>query len=269
MSSEKVAEKTAPKQMPKKEEKGEARVVKKPERSGEERSLEEQVAAIEKSLEAKATRLKAVAAQIREKEQNRSKLRRKVLENRSEIKKVRDQQKEKRQAQRKLFDEVQKYQRALHDRKSHRSGARARLVKLLPSGTSLRDADEYEGSLVSDYDRAAQLVREEIRELEMRINTESMTMQQERDVKSEISMWTRRIAEIQALQTEFEGPQAEIAATDVKGNLETCRRLEAEIAELNGSCKPFYEGIAAAVADMEANRADLPKLHARDRKSVV
>ena len=271
MSSEKAAAAaaaaaatTAPKEVAKKEEKkGEPRVVKKVEKSGEERSLEEQLAAVEKTLDAKTARLKTVAGQIREKEQTRNKLRRKVLENRAEIKKVRDQQKEKRQVQRKLFDEVQKYMKVLHERKNHRSVARARLVRLLPDGASLpplRGDDEFEGSLVSDYDRAIALVRDEVRDLEMRLSTAVMSMSDERRVKAEISTWNRRVGEIQQLQIELEGPQAEAAETDVKGNLETCRKLEAEIAELNESCKPFYEGITAAIAEMAANRADLPKL---------
>lgn len=264
MSTEKAATTAATKQVQKKEEKkGEVRVVKKPERTGEERSLEEQQAAVEKTLEAKTLRLKAVAGQIREKEAKRGKLRHKILENRNAIKGVRDQQKEKRLAQRKLFDGVQKYMKGLHERKNHRSTARARLVKLLPKGASLpplRDDDEFEGSSVSDYDRAVALVQEEIRELEMRISTESMTLPEERRIKGEITDWNRAIREIRQLEAELEGPQAELVETDVKGTLEACRKLEAEIVELNGSCKPFYEAIAAAVAEMEANRADLPKL---------
>ena len=258
MSTEKVVAAT---KAPKEEKKEEVRAAKKPERTGEERSLEEQVAAIEKALDAKTARLKELARQLRDKEAKRVALRRKVLESREAIKRVRDQQKAKRETQKRLFDEVQQFMKGLHERRNRHATMRVRLLKLLPPGASLpRRRDEYESSAVSDFDLAVQLVRDEIRELEMLLSTKPMSLTEERRTKGEISTWNRQIAQILELQAEFEGPQPELGETDVLVNLNMCRSLEKEIVALNESCAPHFAAIAAAVAEMAANREGLPQL---------
>jgi len=218
---------------------------------------------LEKELEEAQKKVKEIMAAVREKESTRKKLRIKILDSTDALRKIHEQMDEKRQAQRQAFDKAQQYIDALRKRKNRRADEREELLKILPHGSELpplRTGDEEDTDGVSDYDRAIKIVQQEIQKVEFQHSTSSFTKSSERKMMGREAGLRAVIEKIKELERNAAAPLADLAEVDVMGCLETCRKLKAEIAELNASSVPHYKAIADAMQQIEQIRASIPKI---------
>jgi len=229
----------------------------------EEKTAQAKIEKLDKQLEEAQAKVKEAMAKIREKESARSKLRGTVMENRDALKKIFEQIEEKRTAQTNAYNKCQQYIEALRKRRNRRADERAELMKLLPRGAELpplREEEEGAAGGVSDYDRAIKIVQREIEKVQFQQNTSSFTKDDERRMMGSEARWRNVIQRIKDLEASAAAPLADLAEVDVVGLLETCRKLKAEIAQLEASCVPHYNAIAEAFKKLEETRAGVPKL---------
>jgi len=226
-----------------------------------EKTAQAKVEQIEKQIDETQKKIRENMYQTREKENTRYNLNMKIRTNRDALGKIMTQLKEKQEALKETYGKVTQYMDAIRKRKHRRADEREELVKLLPRGAQLPPLKESEeASGVSDYDRAIKLVEEEIERIENTHRTSTFTSEQERKMMGAEARWRSVIVQIKELERKAAEPLADLAEVDVLALLETCRKLKAEIAELEASCAPHYNEIAEAFKKLEENHAPVPKL---------